>query len=120
MQNLLADLCVESEAHTLTAMYLAAAYDASQHGTSMEHSFVSSWAATTEGIRGGKVGNPPCPEEMQELFRVGVAVGKYWVTKRYPTFAYECMEVGEDYCLMSSLLRGVCGGDVLCICIRHH
>lgn len=70
MENLLTDLCIESEAHTLTAMYLASIYDASFH-TDKKSSGV----------------NP------EELFRIGVAVEKYWVTKRYPNFAYECMEV---------------------------
>lgn len=74
MENLLTDLCVESEAHTLTAMYLASTYDASLYGYT---------------------NSPGCNSE--ELFRIGVAVEKYWVTKRYPNFAYECMEVEYSY-----------------------
>ncbi|CAE7643862.1 aidB, partial [Symbiodinium microadriaticum] len=89
MQNLLADLCVESEAHTLTAMYLAAAYDASERNTTMDPCFTGS----LRGAPGNQIKATLVQRaEVPELFRVGVAVGKYWVTKRYPTFAYECME----------------------------
>lgn len=98
MANLLADLCVESEAHTLTALYLAATYDASQYGVKFEGGF--------EGSLAGKIGAESCSHseaEVQELFRIGVAVGKYWVTKRYPSFAYECMEVHNCIAYISYL-----------------
>jgi putative acyl-CoA dehydrogenase len=66
MQNVLADLCVEAEAHTLTAMKMAAVYDQSEtHGDPLD----------------------------VELFRIGVSVSKYYITKRQPNFAYECLEV---------------------------
>lgn len=73
MTNLLADLCVETDAHTLTAMYMSSAFD---------HQYRSGTA-----------------EHHQALFRIGVAVSKYWVTKRLPNFTYECMEVmgGNGY-----------------------
>lgn len=29
----------------------------------------------------------------QDLFRIGVTVSKYFVTKRLPAFTYECLEV---------------------------
>lgn len=68
MQNLLTDLCVEAEAHTLTAMHMAAAFD----------KYYS---------------DPKCSEEDKDLFRIGVSVSKYFVTKRLPLFTYECLEV---------------------------
>ena len=63
MRNVLADLCIESEAATTTMMRLARAYD--------------------EGPR----------DEGQRLFaRVATAVGKYWVCKRAPMLAAEALE----------------------------
>lgn len=32
-------------------------------------------------------------QDKAELFRIGVAVSKYYITKRQPQFVYECMEV---------------------------
>lgn len=54
MQNVLADLCVEAEAHTLTAFHMASAFDKYYSGAS---------------------------EDEKEVFRLGVSVGKYYVTK---------------------------------------
>lgn len=63
MRNLLTDLCVEAEAHTLNALYMARAFD--QYYTSGS-------------------------EQEQELFRIGVSVSKYYVTKRLPgTVTYD-------------------------------
>lgn len=72
MRNLLTDLCVESEAHTFNALYMARAFD-------------RYYTASDEGER--------------ELFRIGVSVSKYYVTKRLPGFVYECMEAmgGNGY-----------------------
>jgi putative acyl-CoA dehydrogenase len=64
MQNVLADLAVESEAATISAMRLARAYD--------------------EAIAGDT--------EAQSLKRVANAVLKYWITKRAPAHAGECLE----------------------------
>jgi putative acyl-CoA dehydrogenase len=64
MRNVLADLCVESEAATVSAMRLARAYD--------------------EAIAGDA--------EAQDLKRVANAVLKYWVCKRAPYHAVECLE----------------------------
>jgi len=66
MKNVLTDLCIEAEAHTLTALRMAAAFDRYERDDSSE----------TE----------------RNLFRVGVSVSKYYVTKRQANFAYECME----------------------------
>jgi len=64
MRNVLADLCVESEAATISAMRLARTYD--------------------EAIAGD--------EEAQSLKRIANAVLKYWICKRAPTHAVECLE----------------------------
>ena len=63
MRNVLADLCIESEAATVTAMRLARAFD------------------NLDG------------EEHEELFkRLATAVSKYWVCKRGPAVAGEALE----------------------------
>lgn len=77
MENVLADLCVESEVNTLMALRMAAAYDRSESQES------------TLSVQ----------EKEREIFRVGVAVTKYYVTKRLPQFVYECMEVGRNMIL---------------------
>jgi alkylation response protein AidB-like acyl-CoA dehydrogenase len=67
MRNLLTDLAVDSEGQTALTFHMAAAFDLtySSAGTELD----------------------------RELFRIGVSVSKYFVTKRLPNFAYECMEV---------------------------
>jgi putative acyl-CoA dehydrogenase len=65
MRNVLADLCIESEAATISAMRLARAYD--------------------EAIGGD--------EEAQSFKRIANAVLKYWICKRAPWHAVECLEV---------------------------
>ncbi|MDO8863519.1 acyl-CoA dehydrogenase family protein [Haliea sp. E1-2-M8] len=62
MQNVLADLAIESEAALVTGMRMARALD-----------------------------NPEDEQEAL-LMRLGVAVGKYWICKRTPNHAYEAME----------------------------
>jgi putative acyl-CoA dehydrogenase len=63
MQNVLADLILESEAALALTMRIARALD---HGTDSE--------------------------EERLLVRMGTAVGKYWICKRTPAHAYEAME----------------------------
>jgi putative acyl-CoA dehydrogenase len=78
MQNVLADLCVESEAATITAMRLARAYDQ---------------ASGDEG---------------ETLFkRLATAVSKYWVCKRSPVHAIEALEClgGNGYVEESGMPR---------------
>jgi putative acyl-CoA dehydrogenase len=74
MTNLLADLCIEAEANSLTAFYLSSLYDS---------------------VASSRLGKAVSANdvEVEELFRIAVTVGKYWVTKRLPNFTYECMEV---------------------------
>jgi putative acyl-CoA dehydrogenase len=64
MRNVLADLAIESEAATVLAMRLARAYDDAQAGD----------------------------EQALALKRLGTAVGKYWVCKRFPPLAAEALE----------------------------
>jgi putative acyl-CoA dehydrogenase len=73
MSNVLADLCIESEAATAMAMRLARAYD----------------------------------EDDMALRRLGTAVSKYWVCKRFPGLACEAMEVlgGNGYVEESGMPR---------------
>lgn len=76
MANVLADLAVESEATTLMAMRLAAAYRAED-------------------------------PQQQALFRIAVAVSKYWTTKRGIAVAAEAMEClgGNGYVEDSGMPR---------------
>ena len=79
MQNVLADLAIESEAATIAAMRLARAYD--------------------ESIAG---------DEQAEAFkRISNAVLKYWTCKRGPAHAVECLEClgGNGYVEESGLPR---------------
>ncbi|MFN3714319.1 MAG: isovaleryl-CoA dehydrogenase [Alcanivoracaceae bacterium] len=62
MQNVLADMAIESEAALVTGMRMARALDSLDD----EHESL--------------------------LMRLGVAVGKYWICKRAPNFTYEAME----------------------------
>jgi putative acyl-CoA dehydrogenase len=79
MRNVLADLCIESEAATISALRLARAYDAAIGGD----------------------------EEAQRLKRVANAVLKYWITKRAPAHAVECLECfgGNGYVEESGMPR---------------
>jgi putative acyl-CoA dehydrogenase len=79
MQNVLADLAVESEAATIAALRLARAYD--------------------EAIAGDA--------EAKSLKRVANAVLKYWITKRAPAHAGECLEClgGNGYVEESGMPR---------------
>ena len=78
MQNVLADLCVESEAATVTMMRLARAYD--------------------EGA---------ADERQRHFARLATAVTKYWVCKRQPPLVAEALEClgGNGYVEESLLPR---------------
>jgi putative acyl-CoA dehydrogenase len=88
MRNVLADLCVESEAATALAMRLARAYD----------------DAIAEGQ---DTGPGAAPSDAQLFKRLATAVGKYWVCKRAPNHAFEAMEClgGNGYVEDSGLPR---------------
>jgi putative acyl-CoA dehydrogenase len=79
MQNVLADLQVESEAATTLAMRLAGAVDRAARGDAEEQAFK----------------------------RLAVAVGKYWVCKRQPALVAEALEClgGNGYVEDSGLPR---------------
>jgi putative acyl-CoA dehydrogenase len=79
MRNVLADLCIESEAATALAMRLARAYDEAGRGD----------------------------ERARALKRLGTAIGKYWVCKRGPGHAFEALEClgGNGYVEESGMPR---------------
>jgi putative acyl-CoA dehydrogenase len=78
MQNVLADLCIESEAATVTAMRLARSYD--QAGED---------------------------ERETQFKRLATAVSKYWICKRAPVHAVESLEClgGNGYVEESGMPR---------------
>ena len=65
MENVLADLCITAEACTLSAIRMCEAFADSEKGD----------------------------ENAADLFRIGVAVLKYYCTKLQPNFTYECLEI---------------------------
>ncbi len=79
MQNVLADLCLESEAATVAAMRLARMFDESHAGS----------------------------EEATELRRLATPVLKYWTCKRAPSHAVEALEClgGNGYVEESGMPR---------------
>ncbi|MGW3604979.1 isovaleryl-CoA dehydrogenase [Micromonospora sp. NPDC005161] len=79
MRNVLADLAVESEAATVLMMRLAGATDRSARGDASETAFK----------------------------RLALAVGKYWVCKRWPAHAAEALEClgGNGYIEESGMPR---------------
>jgi putative acyl-CoA dehydrogenase len=85
MRNVLADLCVESEATTALAMRLARAYD----------------DAHADADAGEDA------SDAQLFKRVATAVGKYWVCKRAPNHAFESLEClgGAGYVEESGMPR---------------
>jgi putative acyl-CoA dehydrogenase len=85
MENVLADLCLESEASTALAMRLARAYD-----------------------EAGNDARDGVDDSDAQLFkRVATAVGKYWACKRAPNHAFEAMEClgGNGYVEDSGMPR---------------
>jgi putative acyl-CoA dehydrogenase len=70
MRNVLADLCVESEASTALAMRLSRAYDEAH-----------------ADAQAGEDGS-----DAQLFKRLATAVGKYWTCKRAPNHAFEALE----------------------------
>ena len=87
MRNVLADLCVESEAATALAMRLARAYDEA--------------GAERPAQGDGELNDA-------HLFkRLATAVGKYWVCKRAPNHAFESLEClgGNGYVEESGMPR---------------
>ncbi|HEY1457118.1 MAG TPA: acyl-CoA dehydrogenase family protein [Solirubrobacteraceae bacterium] len=86
MANVLADLCLESEATTVLALRLARAYDE---------------AGAEEGAGSDELSDA-------HLFkRLATAVGKYWACKRAPNHAFESLEClgGNGYVEESGMPR---------------
>jgi putative acyl-CoA dehydrogenase len=85
MRNVLADLCVESEATTALAMRLARAYD--------------------EAREDADAGQDT--SDAQLFKRLATAVGKYWTCKRAPNHAFESLEClgGAGYVEESGMPR---------------
>ncbi len=85
MRNVLADLCLESEATTALAMRLARAYDEAR-----------------EDADSGRNDS-----DAQLFKRLATAVGKYWTCKRAPNHAFESLEClgGAGYVEESGMPR---------------
>jgi putative acyl-CoA dehydrogenase len=85
MQNVLADLAVESEAATVSAMWLARIYDQSDQAE----------------MEGGE------EREARLLRRIATPVLKYWICKRAPSHAVEALEClgGNGYVEESGMPR---------------
>jgi len=85
MRNVLADLCLESEATTVLAMRLARAYD--------------------EAHADAQAGENS--SDAQLFKRLATAVGKYWTCKRAPNHAFEALEClgGNGYVEDSGMPR---------------
>jgi putative acyl-CoA dehydrogenase len=86
MRNVLADLCVESEAATMLALRLARAYD---------EAGAESLASSDE------------LSDAHQFKRLATAVSKYWVCKRAPNHAFESLEClgGNGYVEESGMPR---------------
>jgi len=85
MRNVLADLCLESEAATALAMRLARAYDEASSDAREDND----------------------DSDAQLFKRVATAVGKFWACKRAPNHAFEAMEClgGNGYVEDSGMPR---------------
>jgi len=85
MRNVLADLCVESEASTVLAMRLSRAYD--------------------EAHADAEAGENS--SDAQLFKRLATAVGKFWTCKRAPNHAFEALEClgGNGYVEESGMPR---------------
>jgi putative acyl-CoA dehydrogenase len=85
MRNVLADLCVESEATTALAMRLARAYD---------EAHADAYAGEND-------------TDAQLFKRLATAVGKFWTCKRAPNHAFESLEClgGAGYVEESGMPR---------------
>jgi putative acyl-CoA dehydrogenase len=107
MRNVLADLCIESEAATMLAMRLARAYDedsAPTHPPPPPDSVAGTGGAKTAD---GAVVRSEELSDAQLFKRLATAVGKYWVCKRAPNHAFESLEClgGNGYVEESGMPR---------------
>ncbi len=95
MRNVLADLCVESEAATMLALRLARAYDEDSAPTHPPPPPASSLAGSEE------------LNDVRLFKRLATAISKYWVCKRAPNHAFESLEClgGNGYVEESGMPR---------------
>jgi putative acyl-CoA dehydrogenase len=93
MQNVLADLCVESEAATVSSIRLARSYDEAL----LPDASSASRAGASGSVQSGAT----------DFKRLANAVLKYWVCKRGPVHAYEALEClgGNGYVEESGMPR---------------
>jgi putative acyl-CoA dehydrogenase len=106
MRNVLADLCVESEAATISAMRLARSYDETYAAASSAPARPGESDMDPPSLpRPGAAGNDP--EAAEGFKRIANAVLKYWLTKRAPWHAVECLEClgGNGYVEESGMPR---------------
>ena len=81
MTNVLADLCLEAEASTIMSMKMSQLFN---------YSIIRNFEpALSKAIMEEE---DIAMENARDLFRIGVAVSKYYITKRMPQYMYECME----------------------------
>jgi putative acyl-CoA dehydrogenase len=107
MRNVLADLCVESEAATMLAMRLARAYDEDQVPAHPLPPPGSLGGAGDGGRAGGAIVSSDDLSDASLFKRLATAVGKYWVCKRAPNHAFESLEClgGNGYVEESGMPR---------------
>ena len=103
MANVLADLAIESEAATVSALRLGRSYDESAPNAAS--SAVPDFAAPSARL--ARPGAAVDAEEASAFKRVATAVLKYWITKRAPSHAVECLECfgGNGYVEESGMPR---------------
>ena len=98
MRNVLADLCLESEAATMLALRLARAYDEDLTPTHPPRDLAPTHPslARHEDL-----------SDVQLFKRLATAVSKYWVCKRAPNHAFESLEClgGNGYVEESGMPR---------------
>jgi putative acyl-CoA dehydrogenase len=92
MQNVLADLAIESEAATIASLRLARAYD--------ESAQMPAGSSASREVPSGS-------DQAEALKRVATPVLKYWITKRQPPHAVEALECfgGNGYVEESGMPR---------------
>ncbi|MFN8160682.1 MAG: acyl-CoA dehydrogenase family protein [Solirubrobacterales bacterium] len=113
MRNVLADLCVESEAATVSALRLARSYDESQPVASSASRPQATGSPDSPASHPGAAGSPDSPaspqesQEARDFRRLANAVLKYWICKRAPSHAAECLECfgGNGYSEDSGMPR---------------
>jgi putative acyl-CoA dehydrogenase len=108
MRNVLADLCLESEAATALAMRLARAYDEAEGaGAFLSAGDTGERGQASGGADASRPGQAGDETEAQLFKRVATAVGKYWACKRAPNHAFESLEClgGNGYVEESGMPR---------------